>query len=149
MVSLNYVFVRNDFVLKRFDAGAIMFVGEDSTGCVVEFQGRGYEPGHLNMFKSDYEKLKECSNIVLRFSTDTDQYRGGYGITTYAIPLSSDAFEENYIEIRVYDKKRSRVHRPSHDARKPRIKISFDGSDKYGACIYFGGASQLHYMTWF
>ena len=143
-VSLNYVFIRNDAVIYDLTA---MFMAHDNLGNQLEFKCFWDTPGHLIMYKDDYEKLKRSSDIVLRFTTKEDRRGPTYwGTVDYDIPLGTDVFDENYVEIRVYDKKRMRVYWKERN-RKVKARLMNNGKS-YVSYFYASGASHLFYCNW-
>lgn len=112
-ILLNYVIIRNNYLLSEVQG--VMFVAENSAGERVEFPCSSYTPGNLQMKKSDYEKLQDCTELMFCFYSDTDKY-SKVSPTYYELPLSKDVLYETYVYVEIFDKVRVK------SARKNRVK---------------------------
>ena len=103
-VLLNYLIMRNDYLLSEVQD--IRFIGKNSDGEQFEFPCSSYLPGNLQMCRSDYAKMQECSEITLCFGSDIDKYSKVSTISYYEVPLFAGIWKETFVLIRVFDKVR-------------------------------------------
>ena len=144
VVSLNYALIRNDFLLNG--VYKLSFIAMDDTGKQVEIDWCGYSPGHLLLRKYDYDKLIKCSNVILRFGTNENRYRYVGDITYFDVPLDNNVFDEEYVEIRVYDKTRVQKWHGSH-YKKVKARL-WDNGKSYVAAFYAGGRTSVVTLNW-